>query len=232
MTTSKTRALVTGGDGALGSDVGRVLREAGFEVHVTALNAEMAASFAERPDNQGLTVHVADLLDFDGTKQLMDEVGAPLGALVATLGGFLGGPLATLTEADVDRLISLNLTSALYTLRHAHALLKVHPSGAHVVLVGARGAVTGGSGAALYSATKAGVANLALSLSQEWLEDGIAVNAILPSTMDTPANRRDMLDADFSRWPTTREVAEVVAFLVSDGARVISGGAIPVYGKG
>ncbi len=232
MTTSQTKALVTGGDGALGSEVGRVLREAGFEVHVTALNAEMAASFAEKPENQGLTVHVADLLDFDGTKQLMDEVGAPLGALVATLGGFLGGPLAALTEADVDRLISLNLTNVLYTLRHAHPLLEAHPGGARVVLVGARGAVTGGSGAALYSATKAGVANLALSLSQEWLEDGIAVNAILPSTMDTAANRRDMPDADFSRWPTTREVAEVVAFLVSDAARVISGGAIPVYGKG
>ena len=232
MTTNKTKALVTGGDGALGSDVGRVLREAGFEVHVTALNAETAASFTERPENQGLGVHVADLLDFDGTKRLMDEVGGPLGALVATLGGFQGGPLAALSEADVDRLISLNLTNVLYTLRHAHPLLEANAGGAHVVLVSARGAVTGGSGAALYSATKAGVANLALSLSQEWLEDGISVNAILPSTMDTPVNRRDMPDADFSRWPTTREVAEVVAFLVSDAARIISGGAIPVYGKG
>ena len=232
MTTGKTKALVTGGDGALGSDVGRVLREAGFEVHVTALNAETAASFADIPDNHGLTVHVADLFDFDDTKRLMDEVGAPLGALVTTLGGFLGGPLAALTEADVDRLIAMNLTNAVQTLRHAYPLLKTHRDGAHVVLVSARGAVTGGPGSALYSATKAGIANLALSLSQEWLEDGIAVNAILPSTMDTVANRRAMPDADFSRWPTTREVAEVVAFLVSDAARIISGGAIPVYGKG
>ena len=232
MTTGKTKALVTGGTGALGSEVGRVLREAGFEVHVTALDADMASSFAEMPENRGLTVHVADLLDFDKTKMLMDEVGAPLGALVATLGGFLGGPLSALTEADVDRLIALNLTNAVHTLRHAYPLLKAHPDGARVVLVSAGGAAAGGPGAALYSAAKAGIANLALSLSQEWLEDGITVNAILPSTMDTPANRRDMPDADFSRWPTTREVADVVAFLVSDAARIISGGVVPVYGKG
>ncbi len=231
MTTGGKKALVTGGDGALGSDVARALREAGFEVHVTALNADMAASFAAVPDNHGLTVHTANLFDFDETKGVMDEVGGPLGALVATLGGFLGGPLAALTEADIDRLIAMNLTNAVHTLRHAHPLLKAHPDGAHVVLVSARGAVAGGPGAALYAATKAGIANLALSLSQEWLEDGIAVNAILPSTMDTAANRRDMPDADFSRWPTTREVADVVAFLVSDAARIISGGAIPVYGR-
>ncbi len=67
MTTGRTKALVTGGDGALGSEVGRVLREAGFEVHVTALSADMAASFAEKPDNRGLGVHFADLFDFDDT---------------------------------------------------------------------------------------------------------------------------------------------------------------------
>ena len=231
MATGRTKALVTGGTGALGADVGRVLREAGFEVHVTALDADMAASFVAVPDNRSLTVHVADLFDFDDTKRLMDEVGGPLGALVATLGGFLGKPLAALTEADIDRLIAMNLTNAVHTLRHAYPLLKAHPDGAHVVLVSARGAVTGGPGAALYASAKAGIANLALSLSQEWLEDGIAVNAILPSTMDTVANRRAMPDADFSRWPTTREVAEVVAFLVSDAARIISGAAIPVYGR-
>lgn len=231
MTTDTTRALVTGGDGALGSDVGRVLRAAGFEVHVTALNADMAASFAALPDNHDLTVHTVDLLDFGETESLMEEIGGPLGALVATLGGFLGGPLAELTEADVDRLIALNLTNTVHTLRHAYPLLKAHENGANVVLVSARGATTGGPGSAVYSAAKAGIANLALSLSREWLEDGITVNAILPSTMDTPANRRDMPDADFSRWPTTREVAEVIAFLVSDAARIVSGGAIPVYGR-
>ena len=171
-------------------------------------------------------------MDDVGAVGLMDDVGAPLGALVTTLGGFLGGPLAALTAADVDGLIALNLTNAVHTLRHAYPLLKAHPDGAHVVLVSARGAVAGGPGAALYAAAKAGIANLALSLSQEWLEDGITVNAILPSTMDTPVNRRDMPNADFSRWPTTREVAEVVAFLVSDAARIISGGSIPVYGRG
>ena len=141
MTAARTKALVTGGTGALGADVAHVLREAGFEVHVSAIDADMASSFAEKPENRGLSVHVGNLLDGDGTKQLMDEVGAPLGALVATLGGFLGGPLAALTDADVDRLIALNLTSAVQTLRHAYPLLKAHPRGARVVLVSARGAV-------------------------------------------------------------------------------------------
>jgi NAD(P)-dependent dehydrogenase (short-subunit alcohol dehydrogenase family) len=75
------------------------------------------------------------------------------------------------------------------------------------------------------------VANLALSATQEWLNDGITVNAILPSTMDTPGNRKAMPNADFSKWPKTEEVGDVVAFLVSEKARIVSGGAIPVYGR-
>jgi NAD(P)-dependent dehydrogenase (short-subunit alcohol dehydrogenase family) len=226
-----TKVLVTGGTGALGSDVGRVLRDAGWEVHLSAANSESAATFAETPDNQMLAVHVGELSDGDDTKRLMDEVGAPLGALVVTVGGFLGGPIGSLLTDDLDRLLSLNLKTTVHSLREAYPLLKGHSTGASVVLVSARGAVTGGPGSALYSATKAAISNLALSLCQEWRDDAITVNAILPSTMDTPANRRDMPDADYSMWPTTREVAEVVAFLVSDKAQVVSGATIPVYGK-
>ena len=231
MTTGKTKALVTGGTGALGSDVARVLRAAGYDVHVSAPNTASVATFSMTPDTQGITAHAADLSDGDDTKRLMDAVGAPLGALVVTAGGFLGGTIGSLSADDVDRLLSLNLKTALHTLRQAYPMLKGHGHGASVVLVSARGAVTGGPGSALYSATKAAVLNLAFSLCQEWLDDAITVNAILPSTMDTPANRRDMPDADFSRWPTTREVAEVVAFLVSDKARIVSGAAIPLYDK-
>ncbi|MEE9286126.1 MAG: SDR family oxidoreductase, partial [Dehalococcoidia bacterium] len=77
----------------------------------------------------------------------------------------------------------------------------------------------------------AAVVNLVLSASQEWLADGITVNAVLPSTMDTPANRRDMPEEDFTRWPTTQQVADVIAFLVSEKARIVSGASIPVYGN-
>ena len=226
-----TKVLVTGGTGALGSDVGRVLRDGGWEVHLSATTSKSAATFAKSPDTQGLTVHTGDLSDGDDAKRLMEEVRAPLGALVVTVGGFLGGPIGSLLAGDLDRLLSLNLKTTVHTLREAYPLLKGRSTGASVVLVSARGAVTGGPGSALYSATKAAILNLAFSLCQEWRDDAITVNAILPSTMDTPANRRDMPDADYSRWPTTREVAEVVAFLVSDKAQIVSGATIPVYGK-
>ena len=125
----------------------------------------------------------------------------------------------------------MNLKTAILILREGYTRLMQNEGGAAVVLVGARGAILGGPGSVVYSATKAAVVNLALSASQEWLEDGITVNAILPSTMDTRANRRDMPDADFTRWPTTQQIADVVAFLVSEKARIVSGGALPVYGK-
>jgi len=163
--------------------------------------------------------------------RVFEEVGGPLAALVATLGGYRGGPLTSVTAKDIDELTAVNSKTAVLTLSQAHSYLRKNPEGASVVLVAARSAVTGGPGGALYAAVKAGVANLALSASQEWLADGISVNAILPSTMDTPANRRDMPEADFSCWPTIEEEAEVAAFLVSDRARIVSGAAIPVYGR-
>ncbi|MCH8283626.1 MAG: SDR family NAD(P)-dependent oxidoreductase [Chloroflexi bacterium] len=225
------RALVTGGTGALGLSVAQALLGAGWETHVSAATAESAQRFQQTPQGRGLTVHAADLATPDGTRRLFRETGGPLAALVATIGGYSGGPLASMTDAAIDHLIDMNLKTAVLTLREAYPHLKQNPGGAAVVLVAARGAVSGGPGSAVYAATKAAIVNLAQSTAQEWLRDGITVNAILPSTMDTPANRSAMPDADFSLWPTTGQIADVVAFLVSDKARIVSGGAIPVYGK-
>ena len=220
----KGKALVTGGTGALGEAVAATLLEAGYEVHVTSRHAD-----SESPE--GIKTHHANLADESDVTRVFERVGGPLAALVAALGGFRGGPLASVTAKEIDDLTGLNLKSTVLTLGKAHPYLKQNPGGAGVVLVAARGAVLGGPGGAVYAANKAAVASLALSAAQEWVEDRISVNAILPSTMDTEANRRDMPDADFTRWPSTRQVAEVVAFLVSDKARIVSGAAVPVYGR-
>ena len=225
------KALVTGGTGGLGTDVARVLRDAGYETHVTASSSSSAGHFRGAEDTGCITTHVVDFGKPSEVAQAFAAVGGPLAALVATIGGFSAGPLAEITDDEIDRLIGINLKSAIVTLREAYPYLKQNPGGAGAVLVSARGAATGVAGVAAYSATKAAVANLALSTAHEWLEDGISVNAVLPSTMDTAANRAAMPGAEFDRWPTTRQVAGVIAFLVSEGARIVSGGAIPVYGR-
>ncbi len=225
----KPKAFVTGGDGALGMAVCRALVEEGFETHASSRSPDHRIHAT--PGLESVLVHIGDLTSEAEALRMFEEDGpGPLAALVATVGGYSGGPLAEVDAAQIDKLTNLNLKTTALTLRGAYPCLKESPTGAGVVLVAARSAVTGGPKAAIYAATKAAVASLAVSASQEWLEDGISVNAILPSTMDTPANRRSMPGADFSRWPTPEQVAGVAAFLVSEKARVISGSAIPVYG--
>lgn len=227
----KPKAFVTGGDGALGMAVCRALIEDGFETHASSRSPDHRIHAT--PGLESVLVHIGDLTSEAEALRIFEKVDGPgpLAALVATVGGYSGGPLAEVDAAQIDKLTNLNLKTTALTLRGAYPRLKESPTGAGVVLVAARSAVTGGPKAAIYAATKAAVVSLAVSASAEWLEDGISVNAILPSTMDTPANRRSMPGADFSRWLTLEQVAGVAAFLVSEKARVISGSAIPVYGR-
>jgi len=226
------RALITGGNGNLGQAVARLLDDDGLEVHVTVINDEPRASFAYGLMKEDLAVHVAALSKDADVKRLFEEVGSPLAALVATVGGFVGGPFADIDEATIDHQYALNLKSALLTLRHAYPAMKASPFGASCVLLANRPAVLGsGPGGALTTAMKAGVVSLVKSLAEEWKDDGITVNAIAPGIMDTPQNRRDMPDADFSRWPSTAQVANVIRFLLSEDARIVSGAIIPAFGR-
>ena len=226
---SAMRAFVAGGSGALGKSVSRALVEAGYEVHASAGSEDHDIN--DTAGLEGVHVHIADFTVEADTALVFGDVGAPIHALVSTVGGYRGGALAEVTTADIDQLVALNLKTTLLILKSAYPYLKQGPGGAGVVLTAARGAVEGGPGSALYSATKAAVVNLAMSAAREWAEDGISVNAILPSTMDTPANRQAMPKADHTKWPTTDQVADVAAFLVGEKGRIISGGAIPVYGQ-
>jgi NAD(P)-dependent dehydrogenase (short-subunit alcohol dehydrogenase family) len=225
------RALVTGGNGNLGEAVARLLAQIGYEVHITVFDAQTRATYAYGLMQEGLNVHVADLSKPEDVERLAKEIGGPLEALVATVGGFVGGPFAEIDPAVIEQQYELNLKSTLLTLHFAHPLLAASQGGAAVVLVANRPALTSGPGVAVTSAMKAAVVHLAGSLAEEWKDANITVNAIAPGIMDTPQNRRDMPKADPSRWPKPTEVATVIAFLLSEEGRIVSGGVLPVFGR-
>jgi NAD(P)-dependent dehydrogenase (short-subunit alcohol dehydrogenase family) len=228
-TQAKPRALVTGGNGNLGQAVARLLFDAGYEVHVTVLDPETRASFAYGLMAEGLAVHTGDLANDADVARIFAEVGAPLHALVATVGGFQAGPFEQVDEAGIDFQYRLNLKSAILTLRHAHAALAAGQGSA--VLIANRPALTSGPGVAVTTAMKAALVSLVRSVADEWKGAGINVNAIAPSIMDTPENRRAMPDADPALWPTTQQVATVIGFLLSDEGSIVTGATLPVFGR-
>ena len=228
---SRPRALVTGGNGNLGEAVSRLLMRSGYEIHVTVHDEQTRASHAYGLMKEGLVVHVADLTKAADCERLAEEVGPPIEALVCTVGGFVAGPFATIDPDAIDQQYALNLKSTLLTLRYAHRLLAASPSGASVVLVANRPALSSGAGIAVTAAMKAGLVHLTKSLCAEWSKDRINVNAIAPGIMDTPQNRRAMPDQDPKNWPTPLQVAEVIEFLLSETGSIVSGAVLPVFGR-
>ena len=225
------RALVTGGSGNLGFAVARVLLDRGWTIHVTVRDRASRMAFESGLLAREFVIHDADVSLEADVRRLYEEVGSPLAALVATVGGYTSGPFAELTAEAMDQQYSLNLKSAALTLRHAHAALRANPGGGAAVLIANRPALGAGPGVAFTSALKAGLASLARSVAAEWKPDGISVNAVAPGIMDTPENRASFAGADPALWPTPEEVAQVIGFLVSREARIVSGATIPVFGR-
>jgi NAD(P)-dependent dehydrogenase (short-subunit alcohol dehydrogenase family) len=151
--------------------------------------------------------------------------------VVNLVGGFFSGPLVhETTWEDFDRLLRLNLAPA-FNLARAAMPRMLESGGGSFLSVSARPALRPFAGAAAYVTAKAAVLAFIQALDADYRSKGIRANAILPSVIDTPANRRDQPDADFSKWVQPAEIAKVVRFLVSDDSAVTSGGAIPVYGR-
>lgn len=163
-----------------------------------------------------------DLTDFAATKSWAGSIGKPVHGLVALAGGFRMKRLGELGEEHYMETIALNTKTAFSTL---DAFADKLADGASVVLVGSQ-AYSGAKDMSVYAASKAAVVSLAKSASLEWKPRGIRVNAILPDTIDTPANRKSMPDANFDAWQKPVEIAEVIAFLLSNSASVVSGNAI------
>jgi NAD(P)-dependent dehydrogenase (short-subunit alcohol dehydrogenase family) len=217
--------VVTGGFGALGHAVSSRFLDAGDRV--ARIDFVSAASV---PLAGALDVGGVNLTDIAATQAALDTVIAAHGGidvLINIAGGFayqtvLDGDLATWT-----RMFDTNLLSAVTITKLSLPSLLASASGS-VIFVGAGAALKAGAGMGSYAASKSGVHRLTESLADELSATRVTVNAILPSTIDTPANRKDMPDADFKQWVTPQAIAEVAAMLASPAARAISGALLPV----
>jgi NAD(P)-dependent dehydrogenase (short-subunit alcohol dehydrogenase family) len=222
--------LVAGGTGALGTAVVRELIDAGYDCRLTwIVERERARIDDELGDRVSLAQ--ADLTNPEGG--VADAVAGvdDLEAVVNLVGGYAQGPLVHDTALpDFMRMIELNLVPA-FLLAHEAMPRLVERGGGAFVGVSARAALRPFAGAAGYVAGKAALLAFVQALDAEYRDRGVRVNAILPSVIDTPANREAQPDADQSRWVDPGAIAKVVRFLVSDESAPMSGAAVPVYGR-
>lgn len=229
-------ALITGGTGALGRAVTTAFVEAGATVAVTYIVdrevPECQACLGPRA-NAPLFLK-ADLTVEAQVRELVQTVVERLGRidiLLNLVGGFVGDlPVAELPEATWDQMITVNLKSAFLCCKHVVAVMQ-RGGGGRIINVSSRAAIKVFPGISAYAAAKAGLLAFTETLASEVLKDGITVNAILPSVIDTPANRKAMPGVDYSAWVKPEVIARVLLFLCSDASREISGAAIPVYGR-
>jgi NAD(P)-dependent dehydrogenase (short-subunit alcohol dehydrogenase family) len=224
--------VVTGGTGALGTAVVGTLLAAGAVCHVPYRSEEEATRFAHRDHKQVSLVPLADLANEPTVTAFYDGL-ATLWASIHIAGGFAFAPIADSNQALLTAQLESNLISAYLCSRSAVAVFRRAGAGGRIVNVAARQALEPRLGASLtaYAAAKAGLAAFTVALAEEVAHEGILVNAIAPSIMDTAANRKSMPKADFNAWPKVEEVAATISFLASAGNTVTRGAVVPAYGK-
>jgi NAD(P)-dependent dehydrogenase (short-subunit alcohol dehydrogenase family) len=224
--------LITGGTGALGRAVAQAFGTSNATTVVTYIIEE------EREDVKSKIKTIAELVKADITKEdqakkLVSHVIKTydrIDVLVNVVGGYLGGKtVAELDETEWDKMMSMNLKSAFLISKHVIPLMVAAKHGKIVHISSRTGLKSDGYDSA-YSASKSGLIRLVESISEEVKEHNINVNCILPSTIDTEANRNAMPNSDSSKWVKTEDLANLVLFLCSDEAKVINGAAIPAYG--
>jgi NAD(P)-dependent dehydrogenase (short-subunit alcohol dehydrogenase family) len=228
--------IVTGAVGALGSAVSQVFRQAGAKVaYVDRADERMervAAKVADDPEHN--LVVCADLMTLKGAEQMASEVSDYFGAidvLVNTVGGYRAGKALHETPVETwDLMMDLNARTVYNTCKSVIPYMLRSQTGA-ILSVAARPALAGKEKMAAYSVSKAAVLRLTESMAAELRAAGIRVNCVIPGTIDSPANRKDMPEADASRWVKPESLAGVILFLCSDMARDITGAAVPVYGR-
>jgi NAD(P)-dependent dehydrogenase (short-subunit alcohol dehydrogenase family) len=227
--------LVAGGTGGLGRAVSLAFLEEGAQVVATYRKQEEfdALKYAAAVSSARLEGQQIDVTEEAAVRQLLEKIHVKhtqLEALVNTVGGYAGGVKLWEMETKVfDQMLDLNLRSGYALARAAVPMLLKQGRGA-IVNVAAKAAVDHGAGAAAYAASKAAAVALVDSLAADLKGSGVRVNTILPSIIDTQANRKVMPNADFSHWPKPEDIARVILFLCSAEASVIHGAAIPVYG--
>ena len=218
--------LVAGGTGFLGNAVVRELIGSGYDVAATWV----VERERERLEAEPVELIEADLFDADQVGAAISKVDQ-LEAVVNLVGGYSDGPRVHETDPDdFERMLRLNVMPGFLLARAAMPRL-IERGGGAFVGVSARPALRPFAGAAGYISSKAAVLAFVQALDAEYKGDGIRCNAILPSVIDTPANREAMPDADHSKWVPPEQIARVVRFLVSDDSAPTSGAGIPVYGR-
>jgi NAD(P)-dependent dehydrogenase (short-subunit alcohol dehydrogenase family) len=225
---SNKHVVITGGTGALGTVVVGGLLAAGATCIVPYRHEAEAQSFAHRDNAKVKLIAVSDLSDETAVAKVYG--GLDLWASIHIAGGFAPGKVADTAKAALMAQIDGNLVSCFLCCRAALGAMK---GGGRIVNVASRQALEprSGAGTTAYTIAKSGVATLTLALAEEAAKDGILVNAVAPSIMDTPANRKAMPKANFDAWPKVEEVAATILFLASPDNRVTRGAVVPVYGK-
>jgi NAD(P)-dependent dehydrogenase (short-subunit alcohol dehydrogenase family) len=224
--------VVTGGTGALGAAVVGALLAAGAICHVPYRSEEEAQRFAYRDHAQVSLVPLAELADEPAVTAFYGGLTA-LWASIHIAGGFAFAPIAQSDKALLTAQLESNLISAYLCSRAAVAAFRRGAGAGRIVNVAARQALEPRLGASLtaYTVAKAALAAFTVALAEEVAHEGILVNAIAPSIMDTPANRKSMPKADFAAWPKIEEVAATIAFLAAPQNAATRGAVVPVYGK-
>jgi len=216
--------VVTGAAGILGSAVAKLLADKGH----TVTGLDLAA---DAPGFPGTFIGGTDLTSAAGADAAAARITASgaVDGLVNVAGGFRWETIADGTPESWEFLHKINVMTALHTSRALLSAL-IESKGA-IVNVGAAATLKAGLGMGAYTASKSGVARLTESLAEELKDKGVRVNAVLPSIIDTPANRADMGEGDAPKWVKPGELAEVIAFLLSPGASAVTGATIPVTGR-
>ncbi len=228
-------ALVAGGTGGLGRAVSLAFLEQGCNVAVTYPRQEewdalQSAAGASKERLEGYGVDVTDEGAVTGLIENLLKNHGRIDALINTVGGYAGG--AKLWELDTrvfEQMLALNLRSG-FILSRAVVPAMLKQGHGSIVNVAAKAALDHASGAAAYAASKAAAVAMMDSLAADLKGTGVRVNSILPSIIDTEANRKAMPKSDFAKWPQPEDIARVILFLCGDDAKVVHGAALPVYG--
>lgn len=227
--------VISGGTGGLGNAVSLAFLAEGARIIVTYREQKELDDLKSEalPDASLVEGYFVDVTDEADVNQFVEKVLAQHGridALVNAVGGYAGGvKLWDLPTKVLDQMLALNLRSG-YTLAHAVIPAMLKQKQGAIVNVAAKAAFDHGAGASAYAASKAAAVALMDSLAADVKGTGVRVNSILPSIIDTAANRKAMPSADFALWPKPEDIARVILFLCSDDAKVIQGASIPVYG--
>jgi NAD(P)-dependent dehydrogenase (short-subunit alcohol dehydrogenase family) len=229
---SKKVVLITGGTGALGRMLVKKFIESGA-ITISSFHSEKEAEKL-KIENPKVELIKMDLLREEQLLKTISQLVRQFGTiniLVNVVGGYLGGKnINLLNETEWDAMLNLNLKSAFLISKHVIPVMK-SANGGNIVHISSRtGQKSEGGGDSAYAASKAGLIRFVESAAQEFKEAKININCVLPTTIDTDANRKAMPNADFSKWLSKEDLANVILFLCSSGARVINGSAIPTYG--